>query len=207
MKDPNLEEAIQIAKRMEHAAKWLQEMDASPKQTEQGVVAEIRNKEELRGIMEWNKFNANFDGVKANKEKKRKTQEWRVIKCYRCDAPGHIASRSKNVVADYLSRVPVDEGEFVEDGVKDVVGTILGEMAITAQECEHAETIDPILQIVKERVVNGWRNSDERDCDLVRKEKETLVLPQLKVHYSVRTLAIKDVVTKVIMHGSQKGHD
>ncbi|KAJ1170018.1 hypothetical protein NDU88_001899 [Pleurodeles waltl] len=59
---------------------------------------------------------------------------------------------SKNVVADYLYRVPKSEEELVEDGVKDVIGTVLGELAITAQEWEDAETTDPDLQIVKEKV-------------------------------------------------------
>ncbi|KAJ1213787.1 hypothetical protein NDU88_001418 [Pleurodeles waltl] len=91
MKDPNLEEAIQIAKRMEHAGVWVQEMEEVPKQMEQGIVAEIKNKEEPHGIVEWNKFTRSSEGVEANKDEKRRTQEWRVIKCFRCDAPGHIA--------------------------------------------------------------------------------------------------------------------
>ncbi|KAJ1200090.1 hypothetical protein NDU88_003918 [Pleurodeles waltl] len=32
MKDPNLEEAVQIAKAMEHTAVWLQEMDGSSRE-------------------------------------------------------------------------------------------------------------------------------------------------------------------------------
>ncbi|KAJ1129468.1 hypothetical protein NDU88_007836 [Pleurodeles waltl] len=44
MKDPNLEEAIQIAKRMEHTAVWLQEMDECNKEGKQNVISEIMNK-------------------------------------------------------------------------------------------------------------------------------------------------------------------
>ncbi|KAJ1184666.1 hypothetical protein NDU88_001469 [Pleurodeles waltl] len=57
-KDPNLEEAIQIAKRMEHAAVWLQEMDVNPKQVEQGIVAEIKKKEEPHSAMRWNRLHS-----------------------------------------------------------------------------------------------------------------------------------------------------
>ncbi|KAJ1131805.1 hypothetical protein NDU88_010138 [Pleurodeles waltl] len=77
MRDPNLEEAIQIAKRMEHAAVWLQEMDVKSTQAEQGIVAEIKRKEEPRGAVRWNKFDKDDDGVRENKVEKRKTQDWR----------------------------------------------------------------------------------------------------------------------------------
>ncbi|KAJ1137605.1 hypothetical protein NDU88_004003 [Pleurodeles waltl] len=82
MRDPNLEEAIQIAKRMEHAAVWLQEMDVKSTQAEQGIVAEIKKKEEPCGAVRWNKSDKDDDGVRVNKVEKRKIQEWRVIKCY-----------------------------------------------------------------------------------------------------------------------------
>ncbi|KAJ1143468.1 hypothetical protein NDU88_009776 [Pleurodeles waltl] len=48
MKDPNLEEAIQIAKAMEHTAVWLLEMDGSNKEGNQNIVNEIRDKSKLR---------------------------------------------------------------------------------------------------------------------------------------------------------------
>ncbi|KAJ1192417.1 hypothetical protein NDU88_001724 [Pleurodeles waltl] len=82
MKDPNLEEAILIAKKMEHAAVWLQEMDVKSIQVGQGVAAEVKKKEEPRGATQWNRCDKNGDDVKINKEEKRKTQEWSVIKCY-----------------------------------------------------------------------------------------------------------------------------
>ncbi|KAJ1109013.1 hypothetical protein NDU88_006382 [Pleurodeles waltl] len=63
MRDPNLEEAIQIAKRMEHAAVWLQEMDVKSTQAEQGIVAEIKRKEEPRGAVRWNKFDKDDDDL------------------------------------------------------------------------------------------------------------------------------------------------
>ncbi|KAJ1092197.1 hypothetical protein NDU88_005309 [Pleurodeles waltl] len=79
MKDPNLEEAILIAKKMEHAAVWLQEMDVKSIQVEQGVMAEVNKKEEPRGATRWNRGDKNGDDVKISKEERRKTQEWRVI--------------------------------------------------------------------------------------------------------------------------------
>ncbi|KAJ1208916.1 hypothetical protein NDU88_004298 [Pleurodeles waltl] len=92
MKDPNLEEAIQIAKRMEHTAIWLQEMEGVTKEIIQGILAEIKKKEEPRAKMEWKKPTRISEGTKVHNEEKRRTQEWREIKCYCCDAPGHIAS-------------------------------------------------------------------------------------------------------------------
>ncbi|KAJ1181908.1 hypothetical protein NDU88_007107 [Pleurodeles waltl] len=60
MKDPRLEEARQIAKRMEHAAVWLQEMDESNKEGKQSIIGEIRNK-------------GNFS---IDEEKKKSTKNW-----------------------------------------------------------------------------------------------------------------------------------
>ncbi|KAJ1133878.1 hypothetical protein NDU88_000350 [Pleurodeles waltl] len=84
MRDPNLEESIQIAKRMEHAAVWLQEMDVKSTQAEQGIVAEIKRKEEPRGAVRWNKFDKDDDGVRENKVEKRKTQDWRLVLVSMC---------------------------------------------------------------------------------------------------------------------------
>ncbi|KAJ1104586.1 hypothetical protein NDU88_001996 [Pleurodeles waltl] len=84
-----------------------------------------------------------------------------------------VRHASLYVVADYLSRAPVDDGEFQEMESKDVVSTILGEMAITAQEWEQAEVSDVTLQVVKERVINGWKNGDEQDCDLVQMNRQS----------------------------------
>ncbi|KAJ1110440.1 hypothetical protein NDU88_007791 [Pleurodeles waltl] len=85
MKDPNLEEAIQVAKRMENTAVWLLEMDDSNKEGKQNVISEIKNR---------SKFT-------ISEEKKKSTRNWedpsrgkfdsREVKCYRCGAPGHIA--------------------------------------------------------------------------------------------------------------------
>ncbi|KAJ1193905.1 hypothetical protein NDU88_003201 [Pleurodeles waltl] len=92
VKDPNLEEAIRIAKGMEHAAVWLKEMEEVPKEGEPGIITEIRKKEDPHIKVEWSNPSKNFEAIKVNAEEQRKAQEWRVIKCYRCDAPGHIAS-------------------------------------------------------------------------------------------------------------------
>ncbi|KAJ1165729.1 hypothetical protein NDU88_006146 [Pleurodeles waltl] len=92
VKDPNLEEAIRIAKGMKHAAVWLKEMEEVPKETEPGIITEIRKKDDPRVKVKWSKPTKNSETIKVNTEEKRKAQEWRVIKCYRCDAPGHIAS-------------------------------------------------------------------------------------------------------------------
>ncbi|KAJ1175724.1 hypothetical protein NDU88_001011 [Pleurodeles waltl] len=86
MKDPNLEEAIQIAKRKEHTAVWIQEMDESNKEGKQNVISEIKNK---------SKFSVNEERKKSTKSREELDGEkfgLREIKCYRCGAPGHIAS-------------------------------------------------------------------------------------------------------------------
>ncbi|KAJ1205676.1 hypothetical protein NDU88_001104 [Pleurodeles waltl] len=77
---------------MEHAAVWLKEMEEVPKETEPGIVTEIRKKDDPHIKVEWSMPTKNFEAIKVNAEEKHKAQEWRVIKCYRCDAPGHIAS-------------------------------------------------------------------------------------------------------------------
>ncbi|KAJ1180293.1 hypothetical protein NDU88_005515 [Pleurodeles waltl] len=83
MRDPNLEEAIQIAKRMEHAAVWLQEMDVKSTQAEQGIVAEIKRKEEPRGAVRWNKFDKDDDGFyRVRSLELRESQLHRVIRVY-----------------------------------------------------------------------------------------------------------------------------
>ncbi|KAJ1149579.1 hypothetical protein NDU88_002386 [Pleurodeles waltl] len=86
MKDPNLEEAIQIAKRMEHTALWLKEMDDSNKEGKQNIISEIKNKTKFL----------------VNEENKKSTRSWedpdgrkfglREVKCYWCGVPWHIAS-------------------------------------------------------------------------------------------------------------------
>ncbi|KAJ1184270.1 hypothetical protein NDU88_001078 [Pleurodeles waltl] len=59
MKDLNLEEAIQVAKRMEHTAVWLLEMDDSNKEGKQNVISEIKNR---------SKFTISEEKKKINKE-------------------------------------------------------------------------------------------------------------------------------------------
>ncbi|KAJ1198520.1 hypothetical protein NDU88_002360 [Pleurodeles waltl] len=59
MKDPNLEEAIQIAKRMENTAIWLQEIEGVTKEMKQGIVAEVKKKEER----ELRKSGTNLQGI------------------------------------------------------------------------------------------------------------------------------------------------
>ncbi|KAJ1121859.1 hypothetical protein NDU88_000377 [Pleurodeles waltl] len=66
---------------MEHAAVWLQEMDVKSAQAEQGIVAEIKKKEEPRGALRWNKSDKDDDVVRVNKIEKRKIQEWRTPEC------------------------------------------------------------------------------------------------------------------------------
>ncbi|KAJ1112996.1 hypothetical protein NDU88_001256 [Pleurodeles waltl] len=114
VKDANLEEAIQIAKRMEHAAVWLQEMEEVPKETEQGITAEIRKKEDPRIKVEWSKPTKNSEAMKVNSEEKRRTQEWRVIKFYRCDAPGHIASSRACAARNAICRNCGKRGHFAK---------------------------------------------------------------------------------------------
>ncbi|KAJ1113166.1 hypothetical protein NDU88_001421 [Pleurodeles waltl] len=82
-KDPNLEEAIRIAKGMEHATVWLKEMEEVPKEGEPRIITEIRKKDDPHIKVEWSKPTKNLETTKVNAEEKRKAQEWRVIKCYR----------------------------------------------------------------------------------------------------------------------------
>ncbi|KAJ1214409.1 hypothetical protein NDU88_002028 [Pleurodeles waltl] len=62
MKDPNLDEAIQIAKRMEHTAVWLQEMDDSKKEGKQNVISEVKNKSKFLVNEEKQKSAKGWDG-------------------------------------------------------------------------------------------------------------------------------------------------
>ncbi|KAJ1172394.1 hypothetical protein NDU88_004241 [Pleurodeles waltl] len=114
MRDPNLEEAIQIAKRMEHTAIWLQEREGVSKEMKQGIVAEIKKKEEPLAKVEWNKLTRNSEGTKVNNEEKRRTQEWREIKCYRCDAPGNIASSRACAARNAICRNCGRRGHFAK---------------------------------------------------------------------------------------------
>ncbi|KAJ1112760.1 hypothetical protein NDU88_001021 [Pleurodeles waltl] len=114
MNDPNLEEAILIAKRMEHTGIWLQEMDGVTKEMKQGIIAEVKKKEEPRAKVEWNKLKRNSEGTKLNSEEKRRTQEWREIKCYHCDAPGHIASSKACAARSAICRNCGKRGHFTK---------------------------------------------------------------------------------------------
>ncbi|KAJ1197135.1 hypothetical protein NDU88_000997 [Pleurodeles waltl] len=154
MRDLNLEEAIQIGKRMENAAVWLQEMDVKSTQAEQGIVAEIKKKEEPRGAVRWNKSDKDDGGVRVNKVEKRKIQEWRVIKCYRCDAPGHIASNKMCAARNAICRNCGKRGHFVKvckfkldtdnkivqevqdicENIEDIILTVHGELV--SHNCE-----------------------------------------------------------------------
>ncbi|KAJ1105362.1 hypothetical protein NDU88_002769 [Pleurodeles waltl] len=100
---------------MEHAAVWLKEMEEVPKETEPGIITEIRKKDDPRVKVEWNKPTKNSETIKANTEEKRKAQEWRVIKCYRCDAPGHIASSRTCAARNAICRTCGQEDEEVLD--------------------------------------------------------------------------------------------
>ncbi|KAJ1201021.1 hypothetical protein NDU88_004837 [Pleurodeles waltl] len=64
---------------MEHAAVWLKEMEEVPKETEPGIITEIRKKDDPRVKVEWNKPTKNSETIKANTEEKRKAQEWRIL--------------------------------------------------------------------------------------------------------------------------------
>ncbi|KAJ1138313.1 hypothetical protein NDU88_004700 [Pleurodeles waltl] len=47
MKDPNLDDSVQIAKAMEHTAVWLQEIEGLKREEKQSIVNEIRDKSKL----------------------------------------------------------------------------------------------------------------------------------------------------------------
>ncbi|XP_069055997.1 CCHC-type zinc finger nucleic acid binding protein-like [Pleurodeles waltl] len=108
LKDPNLDEAIQIAKRMEHTALWLQEMDNSTKEGKQNVISEIKNKSKFL----------------ISEEKKKSTRNWeypnlgkfdsREVKCYRCGAPGHTASSKMCAARSAICRNCGKRGHFAK---------------------------------------------------------------------------------------------
>ncbi|KAJ1209174.1 hypothetical protein NDU88_004552 [Pleurodeles waltl] len=114
VKDPNLEEAIRIAKGMEHAAVWLREMEKVPNEGEPGIITEVRKKHDPHIKVEWGKTTKNFEATKVDAEEKRKAQEWRVIKCYRCDAPGHIASSKTCAARNAICRSCGKRGHFAK---------------------------------------------------------------------------------------------
>ncbi|KAJ1129355.1 hypothetical protein NDU88_007726 [Pleurodeles waltl] len=108
MKDPSLEEAIQIAKRMEHTAVWLQEMDESNR-GKQSIIGEIRNKGNFSIDVEKKKSMKNWEDMDGEKQKKL---GWREIKCYRCGAPGNIASSKMCAARSAICRNYGKRGHF-----------------------------------------------------------------------------------------------
>ncbi|KAJ1184702.1 hypothetical protein NDU88_001505 [Pleurodeles waltl] len=177
MKDPSLEEAIQVAKRMEHTAVWLQEMDVSNKEGRQNVINEIKNK---------GKFI-------ISEEKKRSTRNWedpnrgksdaREVKCYRCGAPGHIASSKMCAARNAICRNCGKRGHFAKvckfknngssdkdhtiQDVQDVCGNLeeiiltveensidlahdekaIGELALSESEWDEAKVNDSVMEL------------------------------------------------------------
>ncbi|KAJ1087953.1 hypothetical protein NDU88_001112 [Pleurodeles waltl] len=106
MKDPNLEEAKQIAKRMENTAVWLQEIDEFNKEGKQNVINEIKNKSKFSVCEEKKKitkFQEESDGEKFG---------LREIKCYWCSAPGHIASSKMGAAKGAICRNCGKRGHF-----------------------------------------------------------------------------------------------
>ncbi|KAJ1094088.1 hypothetical protein NDU88_007172, partial [Pleurodeles waltl] len=72
----------------------------------------------------------------------------------------------RNVVADYLSRMPVIVDEIVGEGVENFVGTILGELALSESEWDEAKVNDFVMCKVESKIINGWAHEDERGSDV-----------------------------------------
>ncbi|KAJ1182633.1 hypothetical protein NDU88_007817 [Pleurodeles waltl] len=161
---------------MEHAAVWLKEMEEVPKETEPGIITEIRKKDDPRVKVEWNKPTKNSETIKANTEEKRKAQEWRVIKCYRCDAPGHIASSRTCAARNAICRTCGKRGHFAKVcRLKSNAGNK------TIQEVQDVcETLEDIILTVNERVLPGECNGTS--VQVVRKEStDVLEKPHAKI--------------------------
>ncbi|KAJ1090233.1 hypothetical protein NDU88_003368 [Pleurodeles waltl] len=158
MKDPNLEEAIQIAKWMEHTAIWLQEMDGFSKEAKQGIFAEIRRKDEPQTSVEWNKVTKNTEGMKVNSREKQKKYGWREIKCYRSNAPGRIASSKTRAARNAIRRNCGKRGHFAK--VCKFKSNVDGK---TIQEIQDVcESVEDIILTVNEGLghrSNGNENS------------------------------------------------
>ncbi|KAJ1177438.1 hypothetical protein NDU88_002693 [Pleurodeles waltl] len=148
VKHPNLEEAIRIAKGMEHATVWLKKMEEVPKEGEPRIITEIRKKDDPHIKVEWSKPTKNLETTKVNAEEKRKAQEWRVIKCYRCDAPGHIASSRTCAARNAICRSCGKRGHFAKVcRLRSNVGNK------TIQEVQDVcETMEDIILTVNEKV-------------------------------------------------------
>ncbi|KAJ1217872.1 hypothetical protein NDU88_005459 [Pleurodeles waltl] len=176
VKDPNLEEAIRIAKGMEHAAVWLKEMEEVPNQGEPGIITEIRKKDDPHFKVEWSKPTKNFEATKVNAEEKRKAQEWRVIKCYRCDAPGHIASSRTCAARNAICRSCGKRGHFAK-----VCKLRSNAGNKTIQEVQDVyETMEDIILTVNEKVFPDDYNGVS--IKMIKKEStDVLEKPHAKI--------------------------
>ncbi|KAJ1172151.1 hypothetical protein NDU88_004001 [Pleurodeles waltl] len=148
MKDPNLEEAIQIAKRMEHTAIWLQEIDEPNKENKQSIIGEIRDKTDLHINTGRSKFTRNSEEIEGGKQKKFGDRE---IKCYQCGAPGHIASSKMCAARNAICRSCGKRGHFA----KVCKLKFNGGGSTTVQEIQDVcESIEEIILTVNEKLNN-----------------------------------------------------
>ncbi|KAJ1187721.1 hypothetical protein NDU88_004491 [Pleurodeles waltl] len=160
MKDPNLDEAVQITKAMEHTAVWLQEMDGLNREGKQNVVNEIRDKSKL-----------STGGMK-----KKSTKNWedpdrgrfdsREIKCYRCGAPGHIASSKMCAAKAAICRNCGRRGHFAKVcKFKNNEGS-----GRTIQEIQDVcGNMEEIILTVDESLIDSASNVETNVHDLIHK--------------------------------------